>query len=271
MEYTISDRDFDLYAKLVYDKTGINLMNKKQLLQSRINKILRIRNLDSYRAYYEIIKNDNSGQELEDFINLISTNVTHFFREEKHFSFLQNQWKDSFDFRYNNHVRIWCAASSTGEEPYSLAITMTEIIGDKFDFEIFCSDIDTKCLARVAKGIYAFDAVAQIDKDLLNKYFQVGKGKAVGYVKVKDSLKKHLKIERVNLIEPFRLSHKFDIIFCRNVMIYFDIPTKQNIIDKFYEVMNPGAFLMIGHSESLNGINHPMKYIQPAVYKKEAH
>jgi chemotaxis protein methyltransferase CheR len=146
---------------------------------------------------------------------------------------------------------------------------MKELLGDKFDFEIFASDIDTKCLNRVAKGIYSLDSVSPISKNLVNKYFQVGKGKAAGYVKVVDSLKKHIKIDRVNLIEPFKITTKFDIVFCRNVMIYFDIPTKQNIVNKFYNLMTSDSYLMIGHSESLNGFEHPFKYVQPAVYKKE--
>jgi chemotaxis protein methyltransferase CheR len=271
MDFTISDQDFNLFAKLVYDKTGINLAqgNKKQLLQSRVNKVLRTRNIQTYRDYYQIIKNDSSGSELEDFINLISTNVTHFFREEQHFRFLREQWFPHFDFKSTNTVRIWCSASSTGEEPYSISITMKELLGDKVPYDIFASDIDTKVLQKASKGIYPLASVEKMDKSLLKKYFQEGKGNASGYVKVKENIRKHVNYHRVNLIEPFRLPHKFDIVFCRNVMIYFDTPTKQAIVEKFFNVMNPDSVLCIGHSESLNGFKHPFKYIQPATYKKE--
>ena len=271
MDYVISDADFNLFAKLVYDKTGINLAqgNKKQLLQSRVNKVLRTRNIASYRDYYEIVKADTSGGELEDFINLISTNVTHFFREEKHFEYLREQWHPNFDFTKTNIVRIWCSASSTGEEPYTISITMKELLGEKFPYEIFASDIDTKVLEKASKGIYPLQSVEKMDKMLLKKYFQQGKGNASGYVKVKENIRKHVNFHRVNLIEPFRMQNKFDIVFCRNVMIYFDTQTKSNIVSKFYDVMNSDSLLCIGHSESLNGFKHPFKYVQPATYKKE--
>jgi len=271
MDYVISDKDFALFSKLVYDKTGINLAqgNKKQLLQSRVNKVLRARNIQSYNDYYHIVRDDTTGRELEDFINLISTNVTHFFREEKHFEFMRTQWYPNFDFKHSSSVKIWCSASSTGEEPYTIAITMNELVGDRYPYEIFASDIDTKCLQRAAKAVYPISSVEKMDKNLVKKYFQEGKNEAKGYVKVKDSLKKHVKYSRVNLIEPFRLPTTYDIVFCRNVMIYFDTPTKSNIVHKFFDVMNQGAYLMIGHSESLNGFKHPFKYIQPATYRKE--
>jgi chemotaxis protein methyltransferase CheR len=271
MDYTISDQDFNLFAKLVYNKTGIDLSqgNKKQLLQSRVNKVLRTRGIGSYKEYYEIVKNDSSGSELEDFINLISTNVTHFFREEKHFEFLREHWFPSFDFKRTNCVRIWCSASSTGEEPYSISITMKELLGDKFPYDIYASDIDTKVLQAASKGIYKFSSVEKMDKPLLKKYFQQGKGSAEGYVKAKENIRKHINYHRVNLIEPFNMPHKFDIIFCRNVMIYFDNPTKSNIVHKFFNLMNPESYLLIGHSESLNGFKHPFKYVQPATYMRE--
>jgi len=271
MDYVISDKDFALFSKLVYDKTGINLAqgNKKQLLQSRVNKVLRKRNIATYRDYYDIVKNDETGRELEEFINLISTNVTQFFREEKHFDFLKEVWFKDFDFKHSQHVKIWCSASSTGEEPYTIAITMQELLGDKYGYDIFASDIDTTVLQRAAKGVYPVSSVEKMDKHLVKKYFQEGKNDAAGYVKVKDILKKHVKYQRLNLIEPFRLPTTYDIVFCRNVMIYFDTPTKQSIVYKFFDVMNNGAYLMIGHSESLNGFKHPFKYVQPATYRKE--
>jgi chemotaxis protein methyltransferase CheR len=271
MDYVISDHDFGLFAKLVYDKTGIDLSqgNKKQLLQSRVNKVLRQRKIDTYRDYYEIVKADTTGGELEDFINLISTNVTHFFREEKHFEFIREEWMQTFNFKEKRDVKIWCAASSTGEEPYTISITMKELLGEKFPYEIFASDIDTKVLKRAGRGVYPIASVEKMDKSLMKKYFQQGKGNAAGYVKVKDTIRKHVKYDRVNLIEPFKVPHKFDIVFCRNVMIYFDAKTKQSIVNRFYDVMNPNSYLMIGHSESLNGLKHPFKYVQPATYKKD--
>lgn len=270
MDYNISDKDFKRFATLVYDKTGISLQDgKKQLIQSRLNKVLRKREIPSYSAYYDIVKNDASGEELIEFINLISTNVTHFFREEKHFEFLRTVWFPNFDFKHSNSVKVWCAASSSGEEPYSLSITLKELLGDKYPYEIYASDISTKVLNMAKRGVYPINAVENMERSLLKRYFMEGSGNAKGYVKVKSNIQKHVSFHRVNLIEPFKLPHSFDLIFCRNVMIYFDLPTKESIVNKFDNFMHKGAYLMIGHSESLNGIKHPFSYVQPATYRKQ--
>ena len=269
MEYIISDKDFDAFAKMVYDKVGIHLTrDKKQLLQSRVNKVLRKRSIGSYREYYDIINSDTSGDELVEFINLISTNVTNFFREEKHFEFLRTTWQRSFDFKFSDSVKIWSAACSSGEEPYSIAITMKEMLGDKYPFEIYATDISSKVLSIAQRGVYPLQAVDKIDKNLLKKYFQEGKNNSAGFVKVKSNIQRHVKFGRLNLIEPFTLPYHFDIIFCRNVMIYFDLQTKESIVNKFYDFMQKPSYLMIGHSESLNGTKHPFQYVQPATYKK---
>ncbi len=270
MDYVISDNDFALFSKLVYDKTGINLhFGKKQLLQSRVNKVLRKRGISSYRAYYEIVKKDSSGEELIEFINLISTNVTHFFREIKHFEFLKHTWFPEFNFNNSKSVKVWSAACSSGEEPYSLAITMKELLRNNYDFQVYATDISTKVLKMAQRAIYPIGFLDKINNELVKKYFFEGKNSANGYVKLKDEIKKQVVFEKLNLIEPFKVPYKFDIVFCRNVMIYFDLNIKELIINKFYDCMNKGAYLMIGHSESLNGISHPFKYVMPAVYKKE--
>ena len=268
-DYIITDKDFKLFADLVYKKTGISLqMGKKQLLQSRLGKVLRKREINSYREYYEIVANDSSGEELIELINLVSTNVTNFFREEKHFEFMRNVWYPNFEFSHANPVKIWCAASSSGEEPYSLSITMMELVGDKYPYEIFASDISMKVLNMAKRGVYPNKNIENLDSKMVKKYFQAGKGKAEGYVKIKKEIQRCVKFERINLIEPFKHPHNFDLIFCRNVMIYFDMPTKEAIVNKFYNYMNKGAYLMIGHSESLNGLSHPFQYVQPATYRK---
>ena len=268
--YIISDKEFKLFADLVYTKTGINLFdgNKKQLIQSRVSKVLRKRDIPSYKAYYDIIQADNSGDELMEFINLISTNVTNFFREEKHFDFMKAVWHPHFHYRHSEPVRIWCAASSSGEEPYSISITMQELVGDKYPYDIFATDISTKVLTLAKKAIYPDKAVENLDKNLVRKYFQKGSGNAAGYVKVKPAVASHVRFDKLNLIEPFTHKVNYDMIFCRNVMIYFDGPTKEKIINRFYDFMHPGAYLMIGHSESLNGLKHPFQYVQPATYRK---
>ncbi len=270
MDFELTDQDFKKFSDLVYEKTGINLhYGKKQLLQSRANKILRKRNINSYKDYFQIIINDKSNQELVEFINLISTNVTHFFREEKHFHFMKTVWAPEVLRSKKSAVDIWSAACSSGEEPYSVGITLSELFGTNVRWNIFASDISTKVLGMAQKGIYTKDKIDNIPAPLVKKYFQEGKGQAAAYVKVKNEIRNQISFSKVNLIEPFANIKSFDIIFCRNVMIYFDLPTKQMIINKLYHHIKPGGYLFIGHSESLNGLNTQFKYIQPATYKKE--
>jgi len=268
--YFLTDKDFKLFADLVYSKTGINLYDgdKKQLVQSRVSKDLRKREIPTYKDYYDIIIKDTSNQELEGFINLISTNVTNFFREEKHFDFLKTIWHLNFDYKHSEPVRIWCAASSSGEEPYSISITMYDLVADKYPYEILATDISTKVLKIAMRGVYEYKAVEKIPIEKIKKYFKEGSGNAAGFVKVKQNIQKPIKFERLNLIEPFSHKNYFDIIFCRNVMIYFDAPTKEKIVNRFYDYMHKGAYLLIGHSESLNGLKHPFQYVQPATYRK---
>ncbi len=270
-EFQLSDSDFEKFSDLVYQKTGINLhYGKKQLLQSRANKILRKRGISSYREYFQIIVEDKSQQELHEFINLISTNVTHFFREEKHFQFMKEVWAPDILKRGEKNIEIWSSACSSGEEPYSIAICLKELLdGTGQKYSVFASDISTKVLSMAQRGIYTRDRIENIPPDLVRRYFQEGRESAMGYVKLKNEIRNMVSFRRINLIEPFTNLKTFDIIFCRNVMIYFDFPTKQLIVEKLYHQIKPGGYLFIGHSESLNGLSTRFKYIMPATYRKE--
>ncbi len=268
IEYDISDFIFRKFVKLVYTKAGIHLTDsKKALLKSRTSKILRERNIQNYKAYLSIIENDTSGKELRDFINLISTNTTHFFREKKHFDFMKELahgglWRNARD------IRIWCAASSTGEEPYSIAMTMAELFDlNQTKVEIIATDIDTNVLEKARRGVFSLDNI-NISDTLLRKYFKKGKGKAAGFVKVRQELAQILNFKYLNLIEDYKLKGEFDIIFCRNVFIYFDNRTKENIVRRMLKFVKKGGYLFIGHSESLNSLNHDYKYVMPATYQK---
>jgi chemotaxis protein methyltransferase CheR len=181
---------------------------------------------------------------------------------------MKNVWHSNFSYKHSEPVRIWCAASSSGEEPYSISITMQELIGDKYKYELLATDISTKVLKIAMKGVYPDKAVENLDKSKIKKFFQQGKGNAAGYVKVKPCIQTPVKFDKLNLIEPFVHKQNFDMVFCRNVMIYFDNPTKEKIVNRFYDYMNKGAYLMIGHSESLNGLKHNFQYVQPATYRK---
>jgi len=270
-EYELTDSEFKKFSDLVYSKTGINLhYGKKQLLQSRANKVLRKRGIHSYKDYYQIIIDDSTNQELHEFINLISTNVTHFFREEKHFQFMKNVWAPDVIKERKSAVEIWSSACSSGEEPYSIAIMLSELFEkNPLRMSVLASDISTKVLSIAQRGIYTSDRVENIDQKLIKKYFQEGNGSAKGYVKVKNEIRQMVQFKRINLIEAFPDVKQFDIIFCRNVMIYFDLPTKQMIVNKLAEHIKPGGYLFIGHSESLNGLKSTLKYVMPATYRKE--
>ncbi|MCD4650598.1 MAG: chemotaxis protein CheR [Candidatus Cloacimonetes bacterium] len=260
----ISDTTFRKFAKLIYEKSGIALGdNKKPLFQSRIAKLLRKRDIASYKEYFTILSEDKSGEEIISFIDAISTNVTHFFREQKHFDYLTTHWQPE-----SEKVRIWSSACSTGEEPYSIAIHLMESHPEIKKLEILASDISTRALERAKKGVYLNRAVKDVSPALIKKYFNKGTGNANGYVRVKHEVMNTVSITQINLIEKLPELESFDLIFCRNVMIYFDNKTKTDIVNKFYHKIKSGGMLFIGLSETLNGLIHPFEYIAPATYRK---
>ncbi|MDD3052074.1 MAG: protein-glutamate O-methyltransferase CheR [Candidatus Cloacimonetes bacterium] len=265
----VTEKEFQLFSKLIYDKTGINLhIGKKQLLESRLSKVLRKRKLKNFTEYYKIVTADKSGEELMILINLVSTNTTHFFREISHFDFM----REAFPFVFGaNPDRIdgWCSASSTGEEPYSILMTLAELFDIKrIKINLLASDIDTEVLAKARRGIYSKKNIENIPADIQRKYFKKGYSSADGYYKVKKELIDLITWKKINLIEPIPIAATYHFIFCRNVMIYFDKNIKSRVINALYEHLKPEGYLFVGHSESLSGIEHKFKYIKPAIYQK---
>lgn len=264
----LSDEIYTKFCDLIYLKSGIFLTDrKKELLQARVGKILRKRNIPSYKEYLTIVNNDKTGRELVDLLNAISTNLTYFFREENHFMFLENIIKEGY---FNRPIvyRIWSSACSTGEEPYSIAMTLKEKLPEdkSRNIKILATDIATDVLQRAIAGNYSNNSCDKLPQNYLHKYFSASSG--INCIKIKENIKNMVLFKRLNLIANFPFKNKFDIIFCRNVMIYFDRQTQQKIVQKFYDCMNIGSYLFIGHSESLNSISHGFKYIKPAIYKK---
>jgi len=248
----LNDRLFKHYCDLVYQEAGINLTeDKRELLNARIAKRLRNKNV-SAKDYFGIIKKDSI--ELREFIDAISTNHTYFFRESKSFTYLDGSCSS-----------IWCAASSSGEEPYSLAIYCLE---KGFRPSITATDISITCLEKGKKGIYSKQSVTNIPKHMLKAYFQKGNGKFRDFIKVKDDVRRMVKFERFNLIKDTPPKKACDIIFCRNVMIYFDSPTKIQVVNKLSRVLRGNGYFIIGGAESLSGLNHSLKYVEPSVYLK---
>jgi chemotaxis protein methyltransferase CheR len=248
----LNNRQFNQYCDLVYREAGIYLTEeKRELLNARIAKRLRVQNV-SPDVYFGMIQNDPS--ELKFFLDAVTTNHTFFFRESRSFRYLDRGCSE-----------IWCAASSSGEEPYSLAIYCLE---RGFTPAIMATDISVSCLEKGGKGVYPMQSVADIPKHMLTRYFQKGQGRFQGYVKVKDHVRRMVNFQRFNLVKDSPKSKIYDFIFCRNVMIYFDNESKEKVVRKLATVLRTGGNFIIGGSESLSGLAHTLQYIEPSVYAK---
>lgn len=272
MDYTISSKEFEQFRELIYQECGISLSdNKKTLLVSRLSKRLRTLELDSFQAYYDLVSGQTDSDEFTLLLDLVSTNKTDFFREPKHFDFLREQIIPTL--QSSRRVRIWSSASSSGEEPYTIAMTLYDSVPDpeRWDFKILASDISTRVLARASSGVYEDERVRSLPKDIVERHFLKGKGASAGMIKVKPHLREMVRYQRINLMDDtFPIKNPLDLIFCRNVMIYFDRPTQTKLINKFYHYLKPGGYLFIGHSESLQRLDQQFKAIAPTIYQKEA-
>lgn len=267
----LSDRNFRRFSNLVYENCGINLHDgKKELVRARLGKRLRKTGCKDFNSYFRLLNEDADGWELIHMLDAISTNQTYFFREEKHFEFLKEKVFTFYQTLVPKRLRIWSAGCSSGEEPYSMAMWLMECIEnmDFFDVKVLATDISTKVLAQAERGVYSLKQLSKIPKYQLKKYFQRGFGRQEGYFKVKKHLRDMVSFKRRNLIEPFHFEEPFHLILCRNVMIYFKNETREVLIDKFYNCLEDGGYLLIGHAESLTGIKHKFKYVQPSVYRK---
>ena len=271
----LNDTDFGKISRLIYDQCGIHLNEgKKELVKARLEKRVRKGGFKSFRDYYDYVLQDPSGQEMICLLDSISTNFTGFFREKKHFDALQSDILPDLMARKKgrtNRLRFWSAACSSGEEVYSIAMTLLEAITNlqEWDLLILATDISTKVLKTAASGIYPCERVQAIPAALLRKYFLKGEGCWRDHVKVKDSVKRYIRFERLNLIEPFPFEDPFDCIFLRNVMIYFDKKTQTDLVNRFHACLGKDGYLIVGHSESLTGIEHSFKYVSPTIYRKQ--
>jgi chemotaxis protein methyltransferase CheR len=258
----------------VFENAGISLtQNKQALVVSRLQKQLRKLGLKSFREYYDYVVKEKTGVALADMIDQIATNYTYFNREKEHFDFFLNRGLPDVSAQIrnskSNDIRIWCAAASTGEEPYMLAMLMREYFGHAcihYDGGLLATDISRKSLSVAKIGVFKNEAVNLLPPLLKNKYFQKGKG----FWTICEQIKRDVTFRRFNLVnKEFPFKKRFHIIFCRNVMIYFDQPTREALVQRFSQLMEPGSYLFIGHSETLNGMNTPFRYIKSGVYRKE--
>lgn len=270
MEYTITPKEYEQFRTLIYQESGISLNDNKQtLLVSRLSKRLRTLKLDSFQAYYDLIAGQTDSDEFTLLLDLVSTNKTDFFREPKHFDFLREAILPTLGS--TRSIRIWSAASSSGEEPYTIAMTLYDAVPDpeQWNFKILASDISTRMLARAASGVYEEDRVRALPKEIVERHFLKGVGDRAGMVKIKPHLAQMVRFRRINLMDDaYPINAPLDLVFCRNVMIYFDRPTQAQLVTKFYRYLKPGGFLFIGHSESLQQLDQPFTAVAPTIYQK---
>ena len=273
--YSLKDSDFRKISRLVYEHCGINLHEgKRELVRARLAKRLRLGKFKSFPEYMRHMLQDETGKEFSMLIDSLSTNLTSFFRENQHFEYLKTKLLPPLLAKKRkqntNRIRCWSAGCSSGEEPYSIAITMLEALTSqgRWDLKILATDISTEILEKAKKGIYDQARVAVVPGMLKNRYLiRQGSGDNKTF-EVGLQLRQAVIFHYLNLMESWPITGPLDFIFCRNVMIYFDKPTQQKLVNRFYDILDSGGILFTGHSESLTGIKNKFDYVQPTIYLK---
>lgn len=268
-EFDFSFEDFTRVKKLIYKHAGISLNDSKQsMVYSRLARRLRATGKQSFKEYLDILE-DHQSIEWEHFINALTTNLTSFYREAHHFHVLADRLKQLARDRRSHKVNIWCCAASTGEEPYTIAITAMEAYNSMTPpVHIIATDIDTKVIETAQRGIYSEEQIKKVDPHLVQKYFLRGQGDNSGNIKVRPQLQQILNFRRLNLLEDrWPLRPGFDVIFCRNVMIYFDKATQHKLLHRFAPLLNKDGLLFVGHSENFSQSNVPFRLCGKTVYE----
>jgi chemotaxis protein methyltransferase CheR len=272
LDLEIKDAEFAFISRVIGENAGIVLgPSKRQLVQGRLARRIRELGLPSFAAYCEMLR-DSGPEELVALINAITTNVTAFFRENHHFDAMA-EWMLPEALARNartRRIRIWSAGCSSGEEPYSLAMTVAEKLpqGEKWDLKILATDIDSEVLASAAQGLYAIDRLSGISEARRQRWLVKGVGQNAGWAKVRDELKSMITFKPLNLMGEWPMRGGFDIIFCRNVMIYFDQPTRDKLVGRFASLLPEGGCLCIGHSESIHAGTAPVRLMSRTNYRK---
>lgn len=261
----LTDSDFARICQLIYERAGIVLAdNKREMVYSRLAKRLRLHGINQFSEYLDRLARQPSAREWEAFTNALTTNLTAFFREAHHFPLLAAHVS-----RHREPARIWCAAASTGEEPYSIAMTLVESLGPDLasQSQIIATDIDSDALTKARTGIYPIQQVLELGDERMKRFFLKGSGERVGLARVRPELMRMIEFKQLNLHAPrWDLSGQFDAIFCRNIMIYFDKPSQTRILSRFVPYMKPDGLLFTGHSENFTYLTNDFKLRGQTIY-----
>ena len=267
----LTTAEFNKFRDYIKANFGISLSDeKKTLVYSRLRTTIADLEMESFSEYFDYLVSDKSGEALIRFVDKITTNHTFFMRETDHFDYFRDTVLPYVEeaFGSQKDLRLWCAASSSGEEAVTLQILVQEHFkksGQKWDTQMLASDISTQVLDKAVAGRYANEALVNLPKTWINEYFTKIDSE---FSQVKDTVMKNITYRKVNLVNPFSFKKKMQVIFCRNVMIYFDNPTRDAVVKKFFDITEPGGYLFIGHSESITNSDTGFEYIKPAVYRK---
>ena len=268
---SLTDKEFETLVSFVHTKYGINLEKKRILIEGRLSNMLQERGFRSFQDYMNVLFKDTTGAEVTTLLNKLTTNHTFFLREIEHFEFMKTQVLPLFEKNLpHKDIRIWSAGCSSGQEPYTMAMAIHDYFGNRkggWDTTILATDISMNVLEKAKKATYTLEEIKDVPEAWRKKYFVDNRN---GTYTVCETIRKEVVFRTLNLMEPFRFPKPFDLIFCRNVMIYFDAPTKDKLINKFYDVTAMGGFLFIGHSEVINRDLAKYAYIRPAIYQRRA-
>ncbi|MFT4929398.1 MAG: chemotaxis protein methyltransferase CheR [Phenylobacterium sp.] len=270
----ISDWAFGKIQSLIFDCAGINMSDaKKNLVVGRLSQRLRVLELKDFDSYYRYLTSPASqgSGEMQCFIDLLTTNETYFFREQPHFDFLQNTVLPAYmnGAKRGRKLSIWSAASSSGEEGYSLGMLLAEKLGMQGNWSVYGSDISSEMLNKAREAVYNLHRIRLVPQPLCKKYLRKGVGKMDGKAAVRSALKKHVTFGAFNLIEGPLDNTQYDVIFCRNVLIYFDTKTKEKVISRLVQRLAPGGYLITGHTESIHDLRHDLNTVTPSIHQKQ--
>jgi chemotaxis protein methyltransferase CheR len=269
-ELQLTAAEFRQISDLAHQRFGLDLKRGKEaLVASRLGKKLRKLGFESFAEYHRHVLADSTGEALIELIDALTTNHTSFLRERAHFEFLARAVNE--EFREVSTLRLWSAACSSGEEPYSIAMCLAEALSKSpaRHFQILATDISTRVLQTAQRGVYPVARFNDVPEPWRRAYLLRGRGESEGFYKVKPQLAQQVEFARLNLIEPFPQRPPFHVIFCRNVMMYFDKPTQEGIVQHLAGCLERGGYLFVGHSESLTGVEHALQYVRPATYRNQ--